>query len=108
MAMHIRPSQINPNLQLEAMYAAEKTAAKREVERTRKKLMEFASKLSGEIGSDDGDVVQVGVREESQDESQENAQWKSGGEQQDYGNDARERSEETRSAEANSSLSDWA
>ena len=34
--MHIHPNQINANTQLDALYAAEKGAAKREVERTRK------------------------------------------------------------------------
>lgn len=45
--MHIRPNQMNPNIQLDAMYAAEKTAAKAEAARTRRKLQEFASELDG-------------------------------------------------------------
>lgn len=63
--MHIRPSQVNPNIQLDAMYAAEKAAAKQEAERTRKrkKLMEVASKLAAESG--EASIVEIGAREES-------------------------------------------
>ena len=41
--MHIHPNQINANVQMDALYAAEKAAAKREVECTRRKLLEFAA-----------------------------------------------------------------
>ena len=41
--MHVHPNQINANTQMDALYAADKAAAKREVERTRRKLMEWAS-----------------------------------------------------------------
>jgi hypothetical protein len=67
--VHIRPSQVNPNIQLDAMYAAEKAAAKLEAERTRKKLMEVASKLAGESESGDASIVEIGARDESRDES---------------------------------------
>ena len=100
MAVHIRPSQVNPNVQLEAMYAAEKAAAKREVERTRKKLMEFASKLAGESESGEASVVEIGAREESQKESTQQEQQTS--------LDPQKRNDEAESHDANSSLSDWA
>ncbi len=58
-AMHIRPNQMNPNIQLDAMYAAEKAAAKAEAARTRRKLQEFASELDGEAY-----VVEVDSQEE--------------------------------------------
>ena len=48
--MHIHASQINPNAQLDALYTAEKAAARKETERTRKKLSEFAAVLAGEAG----------------------------------------------------------
>ncbi len=51
--MHVHSSQINPNAQLDAMYSAQKAAAKQEAERTRKKLAEFASRLAGEAASED-------------------------------------------------------
>jgi hypothetical protein len=38
--MRVHPNQINPNAQLDAMYAAQKAAAKREAEATRKKLLQ--------------------------------------------------------------------
>ena len=46
--MHIRPNQLDPNLQLDALHSAEKAAAKDRAERTRKKLSEFASEVAGE------------------------------------------------------------
>ena len=48
--MHVHFNQSNPNIQLDALYAAAKAEANREAARTRKKLSEFASKLSGRIG----------------------------------------------------------
>jgi hypothetical protein len=53
LTMHVHSNQTNPNAQLDAMYSAQKTAAKQEAERTRKKLTEFASKLAGEAASED-------------------------------------------------------
>lgn len=64
--MRVHANQINPNIQLDAMYAAQKADAKREAARTRKKLSEYASKLSGE-GEDC--VVELGRGEESDDEA---------------------------------------
>jgi hypothetical protein len=40
--MHGHANQMNPNVQLDVLYAAEKAAAKQEAARTRKKLSEFA------------------------------------------------------------------
>ncbi len=57
--MHVHPNQVNPNAQLDAMYAAQKAAAKREAERTRKKLFEFASELAAEM-DEEACVVQLG------------------------------------------------
>ncbi|MGA8212222.1 MAG: hypothetical protein WB799_01415 [Candidatus Sulfotelmatobacter sp.] len=58
--MHVHANQINPNTQLDALYAAEKAAAKRAAESTRKKLLEFASELAGEAESEEGCVVKLG------------------------------------------------
>jgi len=71
--MHIRPSQINSNAQLDALYAAEKAAAKAQAARTRKKLLEFASELAGEAASGGAYVVQVESHEQPQDHSQQEA-----------------------------------
>lgn len=38
--MHVHANQINPNAQLDALYSAQKSEAKREAARTRKKLSE--------------------------------------------------------------------
>jgi hypothetical protein len=99
-AVHIRPSQVNPNIQLDAMYAAEKAAAKQEAERTRKKLMEFASKLAGDSESGEAVIVEIGAREESQDGSSQQ-------EQQEVV-DPQKPKYETDSHDAERSLSDWA
>jgi hypothetical protein len=99
-AVHIRPSQLNPNIQLDAMYAAEKAAAKREAERTRKKLMESASKLAGESESGEASIVEIGAREESREESSRQ-------ERQDTA-DSQKPKDEADSQDAERYLSDWA
>jgi hypothetical protein len=54
--MHVRNIQFDPNIQMNALYAAARAEAKREAERTRKKLRNFASALAGEY-SDGTDCV---------------------------------------------------
>jgi hypothetical protein len=63
--MRVHQNQVNPNVQLDAMYAAQKAAAKREAERTRKKLFELSSELAG-AGDLGAYVVKLGAREESE------------------------------------------
>ncbi|MFZ0759475.1 MAG: hypothetical protein WAM69_05935 [Candidatus Sulfotelmatobacter sp.] len=67
--MHIHANQINATAQLDALYAAEKAAAKLEAARTRKKLLEFASELAGEAESEEACVVRLGAREESEEQA---------------------------------------
>lgn len=88
--MRVHPNQINPNVQLDAMYAAQKAAAKREAARTRRKLTEFASALAGEADIDGAFTITLGEREEES------------GDQQT--------SQQRREAEpdADSTISDWA
>jgi hypothetical protein len=93
--VHIRPNQVNPNIQLDAMYAAEKAAAKQEAERTRRKLMKAASKLAGESESGEASIVEIGAREESREESG----------QREHPQKAKD---EADSHDAERSLSDWA
>jgi hypothetical protein len=69
--MHVHANQVNPNTQLDALYAAEKAAAKRAAESTRKKLLECASELAGEAESEEGCVVKLGAREESEEQAEE-------------------------------------
>ena len=64
--MRVHANQIDPNIQLDAMYAAQKAAAKREVARTRKKLIESASELAGEV---EDCVVELKKRQESEQEA---------------------------------------
>jgi hypothetical protein len=65
-AMHVHANQINPNAQLDALYSAQRAAARQEAARTRKKLAEFASEVTREADSEDGCVVKLGAREESE------------------------------------------
>jgi hypothetical protein len=92
--MHVHANQINPNAQLDALRAAEKAAGKREVERTRKKLSEFASKLSAELGF----AVTLGPDEHSQGHPR----------QQNQPNSRMTQAERRTSRNANNSISDWA
>lgn len=57
--MHPRNIQFDPNLQMNALYAAARAEAKKEAERTRKKLRTFASALAGELGDGADCVVQL-------------------------------------------------
>jgi hypothetical protein len=95
--MHVHQNQINPNAQLDAMYAAQKAAAKREVERTRKKLLELASTIFGEA-DEEACIVKLGAQEDS-DSAKEQAQR-----QQRNPRDQ----EKTDPAQADGPISDWA
>jgi hypothetical protein len=94
--MHVHASPINPNAQLDALYAAERAAAKREAERTRKKLLEFASELSGDADSAEGCVVELGAQGDTQEQRKEHGEQ--GGEKQKDG----------ANSEEDNSISDWA
>jgi hypothetical protein len=94
--MHVHPNQINPNTQMDALYAAERAAAKQEAERTRKRLLEFASELAGEADSE-ACVVRLGAREESQEQTK----------QRDQGSQKKQK-ERADSEQADNSISDWA
>jgi hypothetical protein len=54
---------MNPMAQLDAAYAAQRAAGKREAARTRKKLLEFASELGGESESGESCVVKLEARQ---------------------------------------------
>jgi hypothetical protein len=95
--MHVHANQINPNTQLDALYAAEKAAAKRAAESTRKQLLEFASELAGEADSEENCVVKLGEREESEEHTEEqNPQ------------DKRRKPKERDTEDLDKSISDWA
>jgi hypothetical protein len=95
--MRVHQNQVNPNAQLDAMYAAQKATARRAAEHTRKKLFEFASELAGDADSD-ACVVKLGAREEAGAEPQQQTQQR-----------ARKQKKEDRDPDdAESSISDWA
>jgi hypothetical protein len=48
--VHIHPNQTIPNTEMNSLYAAEKAAAKREVERTRNKLLGFGYEVREQRG----------------------------------------------------------
>jgi len=95
--MHVHSNPINPNTQLDALNAAEKAAAKRAAESTRKKLLEFASELAGEADSEEACVVRLGAREESEEHTEEQNQQGRG-----------KKPKEADAEEEDKSISDWA
>jgi len=101
--MHIHANQNNPNIQLNNLYAAEKAAAKRETERTRKKLLEFASALAGESG--DAWAVKLGARDESH--AQEKRENQQTGNRHSQGS-GKIQNEGADSEDGDHSISDWA
>ena len=66
--MHVHSNLTNPMAQLDAAYAAQRAAGKQEAARTRKKLLEFASELSGEADSGESCVVKLEAPEDGQQE----------------------------------------
>ena len=94
--MHIHSNQINPNMQLESLYAAEKASAKREVERTRKKLLESAAKLAGQAESQEDCIVKLGAQGEKQQSQSRQKQSR-----------RKESSKLAGSGNADNSISDW-
>jgi hypothetical protein len=67
--MHVHPNQLDTNFQLNASYAVAKAEAKREAERTRKKLLNAASALA-----DDTDAFVVQLNGDDAGEGQTNRQ----------------------------------
>jgi hypothetical protein len=97
--MHIHANQTNPNVQLNALYAAEKAEAKRETERTRKKLIKFASVLAGECG--EPCVMKLGAHEEPQVQAKQDQRNRNQGSR-------KKQSEAVNPEPGDASISDWA
>jgi hypothetical protein len=103
--MHVHANQVNANAQTDALYAAERAAAKRAAEGTRRKLLEFASELAGEAESEEGCVVKLGGREQAE----EQARPRNERNQNEQKRGSRKKSEERVDAEdADNAISDWA
>jgi hypothetical protein len=97
--VHIHANQTNPNAQLNALYAAEKAEAKRETERTRKKLIEFASVLASECG--EPCVVKLEGHEEPQEQTKQDQRSENRG-------SPKKQSEQVNPEPGDASISDWA
>jgi len=78
-AMHVHANQLYTNFLLNALYAAGKVEAKREAERTRKKLLNAASALAGDT---DAFVVQLS-RDDAGGEQANRQGHENGGKQKD-------------------------
>lgn len=96
--MRVHANQVNPNAQLDALYSAQRAAAKQEAARTRKKLIEAASELAGEAYSEEACVVKLGAREESQEQPK----------REDQPRDGKKEKEPAGSSDGDKSISDWA
>jgi hypothetical protein len=94
--MHIHPNQINPNIQQDALYAAEGAASKAQAERTRRKLKKFAAELSGEADSE-GCFVNLTAEDDGQKQQ--------GRQKQTRRNKSKDRSD---SKDGEGFVSDWA
>jgi hypothetical protein len=70
--MHIRPNQLDPSIQLDALHSAQKAAAKVAAARIRKKLSEFESDAAGEAG--EAYVVEVESEQNSREQSPKSKQ----------------------------------
>lgn len=97
--MRVHNNPVNPYAQLDAMYAAQRAAAKREAANTRRKLMESASKLAGDADSGEDCVVRLGQREEPEEQPKRQRQPKQG---------KAETEPQADSSDGNTSVSDWA
>ncbi len=97
--MHVHANQINASAQTDALYAAERAAAKRAAEGTRKKLLEFASEMAGEAESGEACVVRLGSREDSGEQAKQEDQ---------QSEDKRKKAKTGEAENSDSSISDWA
>ncbi|MGA2813701.1 MAG: hypothetical protein ABSG16_20045 [Candidatus Acidiferrum sp.] len=96
--MHIHSNQMNPNIQLDALEAAQKAAAQQEAANTRKKLREFSAKVGAESELGEDCVVKLGKREEPESQTErEQRNPKSGKKPKNEG-----------AAGAKDSVSEWA
>ncbi|HEX4037962.1 MAG TPA: hypothetical protein VHX37_07885 [Acidobacteriaceae bacterium] len=67
--MHVHGPHFNPDYQLNALYAAARTEARREAERTRRKLLSAASSLAGEAAEGQDYVVTLRGRGDNEEET---------------------------------------
>jgi hypothetical protein len=63
--VHIHLNQINPNTETNSLYAAQKAAAKGEVQRTRTKLLGFGYEVASDSESGEACLVELNCDEDS-------------------------------------------
>lgn len=83
--MHIHANRLNPNLDLNAAYAAQQAQAKREAEATRKKLFDSAIRLAAE---NEDCVVSIGSQSENSGNRAKQEHQSRKEEKKDVGHDA--------------------
>jgi hypothetical protein len=98
--MRVHANQVNPYAQQDALYAAQRAAAKREAAKTRRKLMESASAMAGESDSEETGVAKLQARQESQEQTKRQNPQKQGS--------RKKLNEAAESGEADRSISEWA
>ncbi|MGA2375576.1 MAG: hypothetical protein ABSF72_08645 [Candidatus Sulfotelmatobacter sp.] len=98
--MHVHANQVDPNAQTDALYAAERAAAKRAAEGTRRKLLEFASEVAGEAEAEEGCVVKLRAREQAEEQAKPRNEQKQ--------NSRKKSNEQANSEDRDKAISDWA
>ena len=93
--MHIHPNTTIPNTEMNSLYAAQQAAAKREVERTRNKLLGFGYEVEAGSESEEACIVQLNAEPENHEQKRRSDNRKR----------TRENAETKPEAE---SVSDWA
>jgi|NGEPerStandDraft_6_1074524.scaffolds.fasta_scaffold722210_1 hypothetical protein len=92
--MHIHGNLVNPNLALDAAYAAQQAQAKREAEATRKELFKSAMTLAAENGDY---VVSIGGQRENPAKQSKQNQW-----------EKKKQKADAEQEDVNAHISDWA
>jgi hypothetical protein len=91
--MHVHANQVNPYVQQDALYAAQKAAAKRDAANTRRKLM------TGDFDSEEAGVAKLEANQESQQQTKRQNSQKQG---------SRKKPNETAESEqGDRSISEW-
>jgi len=96
--MHIHSAQFNLDMQMYALSAAARAEAKQTAERTRKRLMNLASALAGEVDGEPDCVVRLTREGAPRDQSN----------QQDSQSEFARKKQNTHADPENNPFSDWA
>jgi hypothetical protein len=80
--MHVHGNQFDPNIQMNAMYAAARAEAKRAADRTRKSLLNAPSALAGEYDYEADCVVSLSGDDASRENANQGHAQNQGGQKQ--------------------------